>query len=183
MWTDPKATIMAALIAAAVALATLIISKENKTSEFRQDWIDDLRSEISDAISSASALFILLDAGMQHEPESLFIDLWSKTTATLARIDLRLNLDEPDHQRLSMLLRQAEQMLRDADDGTQSSREERENLQDSVVAISRIILKREWQRVKAGENAFRVLKWSATAVLIVVGGIAFFHHYFFEFVS
>lgn len=180
MWTDSKATIIAALIAAVVALVTLIIAKESKTSEFRQAWIDALRSEIGEAISSASALFILLDAGKQHDPESLFVELWSRTTATIASIDLRLNLNESDHQQLSTLLRRAEQMLRDADDGNSSSREDREELQDSVVAISRTILKREWQRVKAGESAFLALKWISAAFLIIVGGIAFLHHYFFQ---
>lgn len=36
----------AALIAATVSLLGLIISKEQKTSEFRQAWIDALRSDL-----------------------------------------------------------------------------------------------------------------------------------------
>lgn len=178
MWTPPQATIVAALIAAIVALLSLIIAKENKTSEFRQAWIDALRSEIGDAISSASALFILLDAGKKDAPDNIFMDTWSKTTATLARIDLRLNLNEPDHQKLAGLLRHAEQMLRDADDGKPSTREQREQLQDDVVEISRSILKREWDRVKEGEIAFRLLKVASAGTAIVAGTILFFHHYF-----
>lgn len=178
MWTDPQATIVAAAIAATVALVSLIISKESKTSEFRQNWIDALRSEIGDAISSASALFILLDERRQDDPDGLFMETWSKTTATLARIDLRLNLDEDDHRELSGLLRRAEQMLRDAGDGKSSSRDEREKLQDDVVAISRKILKREWERVKEGELAFLALKIISFLIVAFVSFIAFFHHYF-----
>ena len=40
-------TMIAAFIAGLVSLLSLIISKEQKVSEFRQAWIDALRAEIS----------------------------------------------------------------------------------------------------------------------------------------
>ena len=69
-------------------------------------------------------------------------------------------------------------MLRDAGDGKSSSRDEREKLQDDVVAISRKILKREWERVKEGELAFLALKIISFLIVAFVSFIAFFHHYF-----
>ena len=42
--------VVAALIAAIVSLLGLIISKEQKTSEFRQAWIDALRSDLTHLI-------------------------------------------------------------------------------------------------------------------------------------
>ena len=48
--------IAAALIAGLISLLGLIISKEQKTSEFRQAWIDGLRSELSLVIAHANAL-------------------------------------------------------------------------------------------------------------------------------
>jgi hypothetical protein len=41
-----------AIIAGVFSLISLIISKENKTSEFRQQWIDSLRDEISNFLSN-----------------------------------------------------------------------------------------------------------------------------------
>jgi len=54
---DPKlymaiGPIIAAIIGAVVTLASLIISKESKLSEFRQAWIDSLRQEIADFLSN-----------------------------------------------------------------------------------------------------------------------------------
>jgi len=54
---DPKlymaiGPIIASIIGAVVTLASLIISKESKLSEFRQAWIDSLRQEIADLLSN-----------------------------------------------------------------------------------------------------------------------------------
>lgn len=44
-------TIVAAMITGAVAYITLVVNKENYVSNFRQDWINSLREEISTFIS------------------------------------------------------------------------------------------------------------------------------------
>jgi hypothetical protein len=43
--------IVAAVIAGAVAFLASVFSKEQKTSEFRQAWIDSLRNDLSELIS------------------------------------------------------------------------------------------------------------------------------------
>ena len=48
--------IAAASIAGLLAFLGLIIAKENKTSEFRQAWIDSLRLDLSKLISNARAI-------------------------------------------------------------------------------------------------------------------------------
>ena len=48
--------ITAALITGLVSFLGLIISKEQKVSEFRQAWIDSLRSELAALISHANAI-------------------------------------------------------------------------------------------------------------------------------
>ena len=52
----PVGVILAALIGGFFSLISLIISKEQKTSEFRQQWIDSLRQEISDHIAASTTL-------------------------------------------------------------------------------------------------------------------------------
>ena len=46
--------ILIALITAFVSLVGLIISKENKTSEFRQTWIDELRKDVAEYIAMSA---------------------------------------------------------------------------------------------------------------------------------
>lgn len=52
-------TIIAAIIAAVISLLGLLISKENKVSEFRQAWIDALREEIAEVITHAHSFTAL----------------------------------------------------------------------------------------------------------------------------
>jgi hypothetical protein len=48
--------IAAALIAGLLTFLGLIVAKENKTSEFRQAWIDSLRLDFAKLISNARAI-------------------------------------------------------------------------------------------------------------------------------
>jgi hypothetical protein len=48
--------IAAALIAGLIFLLSLVISKEQKISDFRQEWINSLRSEIAALIAHANAI-------------------------------------------------------------------------------------------------------------------------------
>lgn len=43
--------VIAATITAAISYISIVISKENKISEFREKWIDELRDEITLAIT------------------------------------------------------------------------------------------------------------------------------------
>lgn len=56
--------ISAAIITGLLSLVGLIISKENKTSEFRQQWIDSFREEISELIGRLEV--ILLHGRLLH---------------------------------------------------------------------------------------------------------------------
>jgi hypothetical protein len=47
---------VAALIAGTVSLLGLIISKEQKTSEFRHAWIDALRSDLTAFLTQINAI-------------------------------------------------------------------------------------------------------------------------------
>jgi len=48
--------VVAALIAGIVSLLGLIISKEQKTSEFRQAWIDALRCDLTAFLTQINAI-------------------------------------------------------------------------------------------------------------------------------
>jgi len=48
------ATVVAAVIAGLISVVALTLTKEQKTSEFRQAWIDGLRSDLADYLAAFS---------------------------------------------------------------------------------------------------------------------------------
>lgn len=52
----PIGAIVAALVAGFFSVLSLIVSKEQKISEFRQQWIDSLRQELSDHMAAVVSL-------------------------------------------------------------------------------------------------------------------------------
>ena len=53
-------SIIAAAIAGLVVFVSTVLTKEQKTSEFRQAWIDELRKDISQFISGATEVTALM---------------------------------------------------------------------------------------------------------------------------
>ena len=81
-----------ALIAALVSVLGLIISKESKISEFRQAWIDGLRSDLAKLIGHTAALQAvkLMDVG-NNDRLSLSIAHFLGVNEMSSKIRLRLN--------------------------------------------------------------------------------------------
>jgi len=111
-------TIVAAIIAAGISLLGLIISKENKVSEFRQAWIDSLRAEIAAVITHAHsvhgaclATFPDNSALWQNVRED-FVEL----NEAWAKIKLRLNPKEGSSLAVIRALEEHEGLF--PDDGT-----------------------------------------------------------------
>ena len=57
------ATIIGSSIAAVVALIGLVASQEQKTSEFRQAWIDGRRNDLATYLSRINAAYEAASAG------------------------------------------------------------------------------------------------------------------------
>lgn len=159
--------VVVAVIAGVISLVLAILAKDQKTSEFRQYWIDALRE---DAAHLAGMWFATSSAALWHrqngsEEEYIkdrhadFADMFVRAR----RIILRLNVDE--HVRLIGLLRGLEELGR-------ASLKERENAMDDICAEVQGVLKAEWERVKVGELSFRILKICSMVCLLlgVVGG-------------
>ena len=164
--------IVAAIIAAAISLLTLIIAKENKISEFRQEWVNELRNDIASAISSVSTINLLFGTEQQNGHKKEYVEAWTRTSETLARVELRLNLTETDHEGLQMLIREAEALIRNGEQGVYNQ-QAAETLQDRVVLQTQTILKREWNRVRDGEPIFQLAKSISAAIFVIVPIIAF----------
>lgn len=172
------ATVVASLITAAVSFVTLTLTKEQKTSEFRQAWIDSLREELAGFLAAARAFARAVEIFNTYGPEykektQLRIseekigDLRYQAAETLSKIQLRLNPAEPEHKELLRLLRRAV-------DEQNTMLKEKSSIEATLKAIelaadyAQPILKKEWERVKAGELPFRIARnWVAPAIALL----------------
>jgi len=181
--------ITAALIAGFFSYLNLIIAKEQKTSEFRQAWIDDLRKEISELISSANMLYILFHNRYtveKKEPDEKFSKLTgpylTNTISALTSISLRINPDDKD----PVLRRYNQDLLEKLDELLEYNKKERFKkiikLLPDIKKLSKPILKAEWERVKKGEALYRRVRKFAAAVLIggLITALSSAFYFYFE---
>ncbi len=161
------ASALAALIAGGVAYTVAVLSKEQKTSEFRQAWIDGLRSDLADFIAGRTEIAFLVAAKVKYDIDRTVIlesffqqfpDLVS-TEARYQRILLRINPRE--HKKLLAALQRLNAIAPlDADD------EEVTAAAQAVTQEAQRVLKTEWNRVKEGETVFVWTKRVAVFVML-----------------
>jgi energy-converting hydrogenase Eha subunit A len=142
--------ILTALIAAFVSLLGLIISKEQKVSEFRQSWIDSLREDTASLISHADVMFAKTSGG--NLPDAA--DLLAVNEAS-TRIKLRLNPTESESKAVLKALAQHETRFSIRDAGKALSAEQLIAIENELTEAMQKVLKREWKRVRSGEAIYR----------------------------
>ena len=165
--------IAAALIGAIISLVGLIVAKEGKVSEFRQAWIDSLRTELSTFLASVNAVadargLTFKDSRDRYETLQPSYD---KLNETYYLIALRLNSKENESGKLKDCMVEISQSIMDPDNFDFVKFEE-----DRVkfINISNSLLKSEWNRVKHGEPVYRSARILATlaTLALVVAAIA-----------
>jgi len=178
------ATVVAALISGMIALVSLTLSKEQKISEFRQAWIDGLRNDLGFFLSSLRVLARVANVRViygpeiaqfkfPHTPEHMS-QLRVSASEALFHIMLRLNPEENTHGELLRLLRVAQASC-DAIDPAHPNAVETLNALEAAAEYARPVLKTEWNRVKAGEPAFRRLRfWLLPVIIVLSVGLAAF---------
>ncbi len=176
------ATIVAALIAGAISFVNLTLTKEQKTSEFRQAWIDALREDLATFFATIRAF------SRAHQELQLFgkdnkddaplaitgemvSNLRYQVAETKYRIQLRLNPKEKEHIELFRLMNVAM-------DTQQRVIERKAETNETLLAVEAAasyapdVLKKEWDRVKKGEFPFRLVRnWIAPAIIIISIGL------------
>lgn len=159
--------IIAAVIAALVVFISTVLSKEQKTSEFRQAWIDELRKDVAQYVSGTvefAALYCLRKKRNSDELELLEsnFDAIRELQSIEYRIIFRLN--PVKHSGLIAKIKALRrQMISLYSQGVSSSAVE-DSITDAITADCNVILKAEWERVKKGEVGFRFVKWVAMAI-------------------
>lgn len=190
MMSNSAIAITTALIAGAFTFTGLVLGKENKTSEFRQAWIDSLRQEISEFLGNSShvvSYWIYIHETSDTDEEfsrrnEEFIkrndDILSKIVALRARIRLRLNPTEH-----ADFIEQLERVYEIVSLGNvPASHEVIRTEVDKLIQNSQYLLKFEWRRVKQGEPAFWITKAVALGVVAGVTLIGLGLHIHWNFV-
>jgi len=157
--------IVVATIAGLISLLGLIISKEQKVSDFRQAWIDGLRSEISALISHANAIH-----GSAIARPSDASQAWATVrpdyvgiNEAAANIRLRLNPKEEPSIAVLNTVAELEALLAS---GATIEHTRLNSLEKELVSRTQIVLKQEWIRVRSGERVYRFTRGVALVFLL-----------------
>ena len=162
--TETAALIMAtaALITAAVTFSGFLISKDLKTTEFRQAWINDQRADLAVLVAEAQAI-------ERHptDQDQVAISLRAFDEAA-ARIKLRENPKKEEWKRPIATIAELRSKLGSRTDVPAS-------VSSSIGAIfldAQNLLKVEWDRVRAGEESYRTARvvavWAGFAAAMVI---------------
>lgn len=160
-------TMGAALIAATLSFLGLIISKEQKISDFRQAWIESLRIEVSTYLTNINAIrdALQITYTTQAEKVSTLSPLYNSLNTSTFNIILRLNPGEKTNQLLIITMNSFNDII--ADESISSS-EQFKILESEMLAQSKSILKYEWNRVKRGETTFFISKICAAIIILSI---------------
>lgn len=166
----PQSAIIAAIIAGVISLFSLIISKENKISEFRQEWVNSLRNELATLIACVDAVnfHLSLEKSTQEDLSSAKKTLREMHEAK-AKILLRINPKE----NLSIdTIAAIDNLLANIHKTKQSELPQLKSDTDALIAASQKLLKFEWDRVKRGERIFFVIT-CASIIFVAVTTVMF----------
>lgn len=169
------AAVSAALIAGYFSFVTLINSKEQKTSEFRQNWIDSLRKEISEFTSSVYFLKFYYQQGAKNsDPEFIngLKEIHNKYVASSTAILLRINANEKNKY-LKLVNDDFLRALADILNLVNASQyDEAATKCNVLIDKAKPLLKEEWKRVKAGEVSYQILKYFSIVLFVAAATYA-----------
>ena len=173
------ATAITAVVTCAVSFVTMSLTKELKTSEFRQAWIDGLRDDLAKFFGAARAFARASQSvqvhGQNYQSAPLSFgpaqagEFRYQAAEAFSRVKLRLNPKEVEHIELLRLMRSAI----DQQNEMLAAHTPVEPVLAAIDAANEYapqVLKREWERVKAGETPFRVARAAFGAVAAGVLG-------------
>lgn len=177
--------VLVAIIAGFISFIGLVISKEQKVSEFRQEWINKLREDISSLIGAVSELYhswlivvedkSINDLGKQFIKDK--VTVVKEINSIAAKCRLRLN-PKKDNEMID-ILNKVEEFA------SSPKTLESDNFINVVGELERIshdVFKTEWDRVKRGELYYVILKWFL-GVFVVVWLVGISYFYFAKHIS
>lgn len=163
------------MIAVIISFISLIITKETKTSEFRQKWIDNIRDDIADLMGTLTqyTMIYITHNPTDRESKEKFIndnnELLAKVLISINKIELRLN--PRDDEELINHLTLISNFI------TIPNEDKLGDLSTTMSTLkekSHKLLKDEWERVKKGEKMYRFIKY-------IFGTVAFIFMIYFTY--
>lgn len=163
----------AAVIAGLVSMLGLIIGKEQKVSEFRQAWINDLRKCVVDYLVNINAIcdMVRLRKSGGAEVNTALLSHYKSLNEASHGITFRINSDEQTAKNLLSSMKEFEELARNNESLTP---ENIRRVEGDFTIAAKELLKFEWRRVKKGEPIF---VWSKRvigfAIIVLVAIIAY----------
>jgi hypothetical protein len=172
----------AAVIAGLVSFLGLIISKEQKVSEFRQAWIDQLRKSFVAYLANINAIcdVVRIQKSENKTDYSALIPHIKLLNEARNDIILRINDEEETSKKLRESMAKFDAV---AEDLNQFTPAKIRVLEIDFIKISKDLLKFEWNRVKRGENSFLWSKRAVAATASVLAILFLYSWYFSKPIS
>lgn len=177
--------VVAAIITAIISFINLVASKDQKTSEFRQQWINDLRSDISEYLSSVNIVSCEAHLYQQLQGKDgitgeLLKEFAEKVSSPMGKAfevfhSVQLRLNTKDDKELLQAFENMNGLFDNAID-KMSDTKKVEEITESIISKSQFLLKQEWKRVKRGEVSYYLTKYFVA--LVVLGSLAILGAYF-----
>jgi hypothetical protein len=170
--------VVAALITGAVAYLGLIISKESKVSEFRQQWIDSLREDVSTLLSHVEGIRgSSIVKKYLHETNA---SLWAECKTDMmglkkksATIRLRLNPHETreEERKANEQILDALKKYKEMFDSRDSNFMDLDGINEQLIMATQTVLKGNWDRVRHGEPIYKTSL--LVAFLVSIGALIY----------
>ena len=178
--SEAVGVIVAAIIAGLVAFLSLIISKEQSVSDFRQQWIDELRKDIAAVVACVSNIQGSSIAKGKEDQEQLWASAKRDLThfnEVIARIRLRLNPEEKRKKEgpATQAVLGALKGLESAFASPVPQFHKLQPLVTMLVTDAQVILKENWERVRSGEYVYQLTKWIALGLTVAVAIASLLH--------
>ncbi len=185
---DPKiytaiVGVIAAWVTAAFAFFNMLNTKHAKTSEFRQQWIDKLRDETAELLSTSMLVSHLnkeraelIQNGSEKNKaeikikEKEILDSFQKIMRLRVTISLRINKNDKNDKNASLRNLNNEFLSWLNNVSCMADSQDFESCKKCAISAQKIasqILKKEWERVKTGELAFKLTVFLCVPFLIV----------------
>jgi len=166
------ATVTAAFIAGFVAFLSSVLSKEQKTSEFRYTWLnsvlDDIAKFAGAAESISAAAWSHFKSEGKEKVQAFLADAEPQIRELLAAYyRARIRLYPQEHQEVIEALERLQVMfVKGVPEPAKVDPLVRE-----IVRVSHDALRKEWGRVKRGEATYRWTKYISLSVILIAVSI------------
>ena len=151
-----SAVIIAAIISFMVAVSSAVIAKEQKISEFRQVWINELRNDVATALQ--------LSYNCLYESQNLRkLDSIDKYNLMFREAELKfriiiLKLNPNEHELISTINSLLDNFSQLVQKFSMITIAEIQNDAKKLERLCHVTFKNEWERVKKGERNFVVFR-------------------------